>query len=292
MEMIVVGVDGSERSHDALRWAVDEARRRQAAVEAVFAWTFPYVVPVPGHLSDAKWLGQNADEYLEALLRDKLGEQPDVEVLRRVAEGPAARVLLEAAQGADMLVVGSRGRGGFAGLMLGSVSDQCAQHAPCLVVVVPGVSAEAPPKQRAMERIVVGMDGSEAAGTALRWALDEARLRNAAVDVVHAWQKPYLLTYVYMAVDPHPPDFERDAGALLERVVGDADTTGSLSAVESILVCDSASRALINTAKGADLLVVGSRGLGGFTGLRLGSASQQVVHHAPCPVVVVRPRDA
>lgn len=140
--------------------------------------------------------------------------------------------------------------------------------------------------EEAMERIVVGVDGSEASRCALRWALDEARLRHATVDVVHAWEKPNLLGYVYMAVDPHPPDFERDARMLLDSVVSGADTTG-VAAVEPILVCDGAARALLDTAKGADLLVVGARGLGGFGGLLLGSTSQQVVHHASCPVVVI-----
>jgi nucleotide-binding universal stress UspA family protein len=290
MGTIVVGVDGSECSHDALRWAVEEASRRQAALEAVFALTFPYVVPVAGHLADdAKWL-ERADKKLDGLLRTELGGRSDVEVTRRVEEGPAARALLDAAKGADMLVVGSRGRGGFAGLVLGSVSQQCVQHAGCPVVVVrrEHLPADAPPKEEAMERIVVGVDGSENARAALHWALDEACLRNAAVDVVYAWHMPYLDGYPYGVVDVHPGEFERDARQLLDKIVGGVDSTG-VPAVEPILICDGAARALLDTAKGADLLVVGSRGRGGFTGLLLGSVSQQVVHHAPCPVVVIPP---
>jgi nucleotide-binding universal stress UspA family protein len=288
MGTIVVGVDGSECSHDALRWAVDEASRRQAVVEAVFAWTFPYDVPVAGRLAaDTRWL-ERAKKKLEGLLQAELGGRSNVEVTGRAEEGPAARILLDAAGGADMLVVGSRGRGGFAGLVLGSVSQQCVQHAGCPVVIVrrEHLPAEARPKEKATERIVVGVDGSEAARTALRWALDEAHLRNATVEVVHGWHVPQLDGVQYG--DLNPGKFERDARQLLDRMVGGADAAG-VPAVEPILVCDGAARALLDTAKGADLLVVGSRGRGGFTGLLLGSVSQQVVHHAPCPVVVIPP---
>jgi nucleotide-binding universal stress UspA family protein len=290
MGTIVVGVDGSECSHDALRWAVDEASRRQAGVEAVFAWTFPYDVPVAGRLAgDAKWR-ERADKTLEALLQTELGGRSDVEVTPRAEEGPAARTLLDAAGEADMLVVGSRGLGGFVGLVLGSVSLQCVQHASCPVVVVrhEHLPADAPPKEKATERIVVGVDGSETARTALRWALDEARLRNATVEVVHGWHMPYPDGYPDGVVDLDPGRFERDARQLLDRIVEEGDTAG-VPAVEPILVGDGAARTLLDLAKGADLLVVGSRGRGGFTGLLLGSVSQQVVHHAPCPVVVIPP---
>lgn len=139
-----------------------------------------------------------------------------------------------------------------------------------------------------MERIVVGVDGSETARAALHWALDEARLRSAAVDVVHAWQMPYVSSFPYPMVDVLSGEFEREARQVLDRMVGGADTSG-VPAVEPLLVCDGAARALLDTAKGAELLVVGSRGRGGFTGLLLGSVSQHVVHHASCPVVVVPP---
>jgi len=290
MGTIVVGVDGSECSHDALRWAVEEASRREAVVEAVFAWTFPYDAPVVGRLADDRGWRQRADKMLKGLLETELGGRSDVEVTPRAQEGPAARTLLDAANGAEMLVVGSRGRGGFAELVLGSVSHQCVQHAGCPVVVVrrEDLPADALPKEKTTERIVVGVDGSEAARTALRWALDEARIRNATIDVVSAWHVPYIHSYPYAVTDPPPGQYERDARLILDGMLVGADTTG-VPTVEPILVCDGAARALLDMGKGADLLVVGSRGLGGFTGLLLGSVSQQVVHHAPCPVVVIPP---
>lgn len=287
MGTIVVGIDGSESSLDALRWAVDEARRRHGTVEAVFAWTFPYAVPVPGHFSDPEWLEGEATEYLEQLLAKEPAGPTDVPVARRVHEGPAARALLDAAGGADMLVIGSRGRGGFSGLVLGSVSHQCAQHAACPVVVIRrGAAPESPERGEGTGRIVVGVDGSEPALGALRWALDEARLRRAAVDVVHAWLPPQMYGYPYAMVDLHLDQVEAGSRELLTRIIQEADTTG-VPAVEPILVADGAARALLDTAEGAELLVVGSRGRGGFTGLLLGSVSQQALHHGPCPVVVV-----
>lgn len=141
---------------------------------------------------------------------------------------------------------------------------------------------------------MVGVDGSQGARAALAWALDEARLRQAGVEVVHAWHPPYVTEmpytagYLAISADFHPDAFEADARGLLDRVMGGANTAG-VPSVEPILVRDQPAGALLDVAKGAELLVVGTRGRGGFTGLLLGSVSQQVVHHAPCPVVVVPP---
>jgi nucleotide-binding universal stress UspA family protein len=142
-----------------------------------------------------------------------------------------------------------------------------------------------------MQRIVVGVDGSDGAQHALRWAMDEARRRGATLDVVHAWHVPYVASAPYVAapmLDPTP--IEESERLVLERALQSEDLT-ELD-VSPILVCDTAARALIETAKGADLLVVGTRGRGGFSGLLLGSVSQAVTHHAPCPVVVVPPLHA
>ena len=137
-----------------------------------------------------------------------------------------------------------------------------------------------------MERIVVGVDGSEGAQRALRFAIGEARRRGASLEVVHAWHVPYAAAGPYVPgpmLDPAPiEELERWT---LARAVDAEDTSGV--EVHRALVCDTASRALIDAAKGADLLVVGTRGRGGFVGLLLGSVSQTVTHHAPCPVVVV-----
>ena len=138
MRRIVVGVDGSPQAAVALRWALDEARLRDATLEVVHAWLFPVVSDVPGAAVDSLIgdLERAAGRLLDRVVEDVAGPDPGVKVERRVLEGGAATVLVDAAAGADLLVVGSRGRGGFAGLVLGSVAQQCLHHAPCPVVVV------------------------------------------------------------------------------------------------------------------------------------------------------------
>jgi len=136
MRTIVVGVDGSPCSVDALRWAVDEADRDQARAVAVLAWTLPRVSTMHEALNMVDIdFEQDAHAALDATVREALSER-EAEIERVVVESPAAAALIAAARGADLLVVGSRGHGGFTGLLLGSVSQQVAAHAPCPVVVV------------------------------------------------------------------------------------------------------------------------------------------------------------
>jgi calcium-translocating P-type ATPase len=142
----------------------------------------------------------------------------------------------------------------------------------------------------AMNTIVVGVDGSRGSIAALQWAVEEAGLRNARVLAVYAWRLPHVsTTHQALHLLELERDFEQEARALLETVVEEA-VPGTPVQVERIVAEGSAASALIAAAESADLLVVGSRGHGGFTGLLLGSVSQQVAEHAPCPVVVVRTR--
>lgn len=136
MSTIVVGIDGSDASKLALRWAVDEARLRKAAVRAVHVWQYP---------ASAAWAGMFVDfydelarasvDFLEQAMAETV-QDTDVQIERRVVCGLPAASLVDASADADMLVVGSRGLGGFKGLLLGSVSHQCIHHATCPVVVV------------------------------------------------------------------------------------------------------------------------------------------------------------
>ena len=139
MGRIVVGVDGSAESKEALRWALAEARLRGGTVHALHAWLMPVAFAggaPPFALAEAhEELEQDARRLLDDTLAEVAGDDPGVPLQREVVEGPAAQRLLRAAAG-DLLVVGSRGRGGFAGLLLGSVSQQCAHHAPCPIVIV------------------------------------------------------------------------------------------------------------------------------------------------------------
>lgn len=138
MGAIVVGVDGSSGGEAALRFALEEARLRGDRVVALLAWTIPLSTAAPAGLVPA--LGEDFRDEAERLLEEAVaavGGTGGVEVERVVVPGPPARALLEAASEAELLVVGSRGRGGFAGLLLGSVSQQCAHHSSCPVVIVP-----------------------------------------------------------------------------------------------------------------------------------------------------------
>ena len=130
--------------------------------------------------------------------------------------------------------------------------------------------------------VVVGVDGSAGAQGALRWAAEEARIRTARLRVVHAW------SYLDQPSGGFDPGYgEEDAHRLVDQSIDRlGDATDGID-IERVPVCDLPARGLLDAADGADLLVVGARGVGGFGGLLLGSVSQQVAHHAPCPVVIV-----
>jgi nucleotide-binding universal stress UspA family protein len=139
MSRIVVGVDGSNCSSDALRWALGEARLRGASLRAVYVWRMPTFVPsgfAPVALPDRAALRAAARKRLDKLVEEVAGDAADIRIERKAVEGTASQVLVQEAEGANLLVVGSRGHGGFAGLLLGSVSQQCAAHATCPVVII------------------------------------------------------------------------------------------------------------------------------------------------------------
>ena len=147
MSTIVVGIDGSPASLAALNWALNEARCHGSTVRAVHAWQLPYHQGEIGHLAVQSLhepLTQTAHQTLDAALRHASMDANSPRVERVVAEGPPARVLIEESSRADLLVVGSRGRGGFAGLLLGSVGQQCAQGARCPIVIVHAAPAADP----------------------------------------------------------------------------------------------------------------------------------------------------
>jgi nucleotide-binding universal stress UspA family protein len=154
MAKIVVGVDGSAGATQALEWAVSEAGLRKASLHVVHAWRAPLVDAIPdAWVIGAPTIGPTDEEvyeHLAAAARKLLDEaldqaralEPELEIVGELAEMRAAPALLSAAADAELLVVGSRGRGGFKGLLLGSVSAQCVHHAPCPVVIVPGSAQE------------------------------------------------------------------------------------------------------------------------------------------------------
>lgn len=279
MQGIIVGVDESANAAEALRWAVAEGAWRKQPVTAVLSWGYlDQHHATPDRPFDPEYHEADAQAALAGLVEHAVG--PDAEVEQRAVCDLPARTLIEAGAGAELVVVGSRGIGGFRGLLLGSVSRQVLHHAPCPVAVV------RPSADGASERIVVGVDGSDVSRAALAWALDEGRARQAQVVAVHAWQAA-IGGYGYMAPIVEVETLETAARQLVERELDAVDTSGLPTPVEHHIVVDGGAAAILAAAEGATLVVVGARGRGGFKGLLLGSVSDQITQHATCPVVVV-----
>lgn len=285
MTGIVVGIDGSEGASYALQWAEHEAELHGWPITAVLAWGYLNQRHAAGNEFDPEYGVGDARAALHAYVRRALGDDLREGFRERVVNELPAPALLEAGKGASLLVVGARGRGGFKGLLLGSVSQQCVHHAPCPIAVL-RPTTETHADEDAASRVVVGIDGSETAQAALQWAVDEARVRGAALEVVHAWHTPYVAGYPYVpAFDPD--QFEASARAAIETALDRVDTTGLAQPIERLTPLGRAAPVLLDAAKGADVVVVGARGLGGFAGMLLGSVSHHLAHHATCPVVVV-----
>jgi nucleotide-binding universal stress UspA family protein len=278
---IVVGVDGSVAGELALQWAVQEARTRRLDIDVVHAWSPPLsIYPVDLAVDAAVYRAAGADVLARALAGvDDL--DGDLHITSHLTEADAAHALIEASAGAELLVVGSRGRGGFAGLFLGSVSRSCLHLAAVPTVVVPPQW-----EQRATRSIAVGVDGSDPSRAALAWALAEAAAHGARLRIVNVYDlAPYIST-LGTAVAPDSELIDKSSRVLLEEMTADAQDAGV--EIEVISASGPTAKTLLGVASGDDLLVVGSRGLGGLRRLLLGSVSEHCVHHSSCPVAVVR----
>jgi nucleotide-binding universal stress UspA family protein len=270
---ILVGYDGSPGSQEALAWAVAEATPRGSPLTICSAWAPGY--PAPPDDVTAFDLARRSGERTLAqgvqLLHDLM---VPVEIWPLLTAGPAAAVLCEHSARAEMLVVGSRGQGGFAGLPLGSVSSQVAAHARGRVVVVRGhwrpVPGHAPPL------IVVGTEGSPASEPAVEFAFEEAAYHDTALLAVCALSdSPGVLGAARQIKDSFEQLIDRHEKAHPEVVVGRRVMQGC------------GRTALLGAAGEAQLLVVGARGRGGIEGMMLGSVCTALIQHAPCPVAIV-----
>ncbi|GGS28363.1 universal stress protein [Actinokineospora fastidiosa] len=275
---IVVGVDGSDSALAAVAWAAAEARRRALPLRLVHACALP---PLLAPADERRWVAE-LTAFGEQALRTASAAVEDVVVDHQVLIGSAVPALVGESARAHSLVIGHRGLGGFHRALVGSVAVALAAHAACPVVVVRGTSAEDGP-------VVVGVDGTPASEAAIAYAFGAAALRGARLVAVHTWSE-VMLSGRWRAL----PDADRTAaGAAAARLLDDwiAPWTPRypLVAVERVVRCDRPVRALVEHAEGAALVVVGTRGTGEFTAMGLGSTSQAVLHHAPCPVAVVRP---
>lgn len=275
---IAVGVDGSGRSLRALMWAAHEAALRRCPLRIIHV-----LHPAHSYASTEQgraWEASNWDKGVVAEATNIAQEaHPDLEVTSDIPSGTPAAVLLAEAEHAHTVVLGAKGMGGFGSLLIGSVAMQVVGHAACPVVIVNHVTT-------GHGRIVVGTDGSAHSQAALAYAFEEASLRGARVQAVHAWSHPGPHAHVSAAQDvmakEHLQSLEEWLAPLRER-------HPHVEVMEQV-PDEPPVIALARASDRADLLVVGSRGLGGFHGLALGSVSHHLLQFSQCPLAVIRPR--
>jgi nucleotide-binding universal stress UspA family protein len=284
---IVVGVDGSDSALRATEWAAAEALRRKLPLRLVHVCVLPPIRHPATIAEQGLWIDALADSGQHILTEAASAARavaPAVELGTDQRMGFAAEVLIEESKGAHAVVLGSRGLGGFSSLLVGSVAIALSAHGHCPVIVVRGaVPGQAGP-------VVVGVDGSPASEAAIRFAFDEASVRRTDLVAVHTWLD-IAFTGAWTAL---PTTIDWDAVEVDETMLLDERLAGWQEkypdvAVERVVLRDRPVRALLDKAEGAQLLVVGTRGHGPLVGMGLGSTSQALLHHAECPVAVVRP---
>ncbi|GIH96341.1 universal stress protein [Planobispora siamensis] len=279
---VVVGTDGSPPATAAVEWAAADAGRRGCALRIVHVcepWFYDIPLQTPPGFRDS------VTEYCRGVI-DTAAERareraPGIEIGTLLEPGRVGEVLRREAEDAEQVVVGSRGLGGFSGLLLGSVSLALAGHVAAPVVVVRNVPA------RPRGRIVVGFDGSEHATVALRYAFAEAVRRKAHLRVVHTWRIPPIgpgaMVYTSLVEDVAAAEHktaEEELAPWRESHPG--------VEVEHKVVGGHPVQVICEASREADLTVIGSRGRGAVGSAVLGSVSHGVLHHAHSPVAVVR----
>ncbi|MPZ25417.1 MAG: universal stress protein [Micromonosporaceae bacterium] len=284
---VVVGVDGSEASRAAIALGAREARLHGHRLRLVHAFVWPllgvHLGPSPEGPADGG-LAADADRVLAGALAHAAAVDPDLPVAGEVVTGNVVPVLLAEAERAALVVVGDRGLGGFAGLLVGSVAIQVVAHARGPVLVARG-AADA---TDAGGPVVVGVDGSANSAEAVEFGFAEAAARGAELVALRSWsgrlpqEQEQELPLIYDVDDVLAEQARRLAGWVAP----------ARARFPGVIVHEQArhgrpARALVEASATAQLVVVGARGRGGFAGLLLGSVSQAVLHHAGCPVAIV-----
>ena len=291
---MVVGVDGSPGAERALAWAWCAAAREGAALEVVsafpvdFYWTDPYLLDqrrIESLRTDTEARTRELVEHVrrmpEVLAATESAPVPyDVVV---VAGAPAEH-LVRIADGASLLVVGSRGRGGLRSTVLGSVALHCSTHASSPVVVVH------PREEPTSSRVVVGVDGSRASRAALLRAAEAAGELGAELEAVAAYSMPNYWSDLYVVLTESVAELRDAARRNAERTVAEVLGEEPRVPVRVVTVEGPAGDALVQRAADAELLVVGSRSRSKLPGMMLGSVALHCAVHGPCPVMVVHPQ--
>lgn len=289
---IVVGIDGSQSSQHAVRWAAAEAARKHAPLTILHVcWPIevevPTVVPLPRSYDNAVMTQGRAwlDEAVAAAGDVAPNITPHTELVRdRVTETLVARSAL-----AQLVVLGSRGLGGFTGMLVGSTAVALTAHGHCPVAVVRSAAPDLMPP--ATGPVVVGVDGPSS-DVAIEFAFDSASRLGVPLVAVHTWTEGTLA--VGWDAIPYVVDWdavqEMHEKELAARMAHWHEKYPDVELHNTVLR-DRPNHGLVEQSKQAQLVVVGSRGRGGFTGLLLGSTSHALLYHAACPVVVTRPAE-
>ncbi len=287
---VIVGVDGSQPSVAAADYAAQIATRRQCPLRLVHGYLHPlgygalgftaYTPAMPDPQADGAAM-------LDAVAADVQGRYAELDIDSIQLPSGGAAAVIDQSRTAEVVVVGCRGLGGFAGLLLGSVSSQVAAHAYGPVIVVrPAEPTAAPPTAP----VVVGVDGSPGSGRAVEFAFTEAALRGTGLTALSIyWADPT------KDLRQPGPAIDEAAGDRADQLVTDSvapwlEKYPQVRVTTALIHQLNAEYSLVEASRDAGLVVVGARGRGGFTGLLLGSVSQALVHHAHCPVAVVHPR--
>jgi nucleotide-binding universal stress UspA family protein len=284
---VVVGMDGSDSALRAVRWAAREAALRKMPLRIVHA--SPHYPEIGHGAAEREWpLARQIAHGLVGRARQVAErDQPDLDVETSVVTGPPARTLTEASRTAALLVVGARGLDGFAGLHLGSVAATVSAYARCPVVIVRRVVA---PDTDRPAPVVVGVDGSPRSRLALDFAFAFAARRQLPLIAVHSWREssPHSARQVLTEAANQRDLADEAERTLAEALAGWSERYPDVPVARE-LRRDRPVNALLSFSPQAELLVVGSRGHGGFAGMLLGSTSEALVRYASGPVAVVHP---
>jgi nucleotide-binding universal stress UspA family protein len=287
---IVVGLDGSPESLAAARWAAHDAALRGLSLHLVHAFTIPAVgmigYTVPTALTDG--LYANGEQILADAATELHAARPDLEITRGLVQADPRPVLVQASDGAALTVVGTRGGGRIPDVVLGSVAVHVTAHAHSPVAVIPNGSAA---RTATDGPVRLGVDGSRISEAAVEFAFDEADRRRARLQAVIVRDDTDLRGLVAVGTPLDLVEEGKEHALLAEQLAGWRDKYPDV-VVEQVVRRGRAAEALLRAdTDGPDpqMIVVGSRGRGGFAGLLLGSTSHSLIGHSRWPVLVVRP---
>jgi nucleotide-binding universal stress UspA family protein len=281
---IVVGTDGSAPSRIAVRWAAGEARLHGAPLTVLIAYSWAGPPEAHGGAGHPDVVARRFEDMAVAAATEAESMEPGIDVSGTAVLGDPATALLHAGRTASMLVVGNRGRGGLASLLLGSVSQHVVTHATGPVVVVRGRAVHRPGP------VVVGVDDAASAQHTLALGFDEAHLRGCGLLAVHCCPMPMPPYGMDMPALPYDPDAVWwDAARDLDAILAPWRDKYPTVPVDALTRPGSPAKNLRTVSGDASLLIVGSRGYGTLVGSLFGSVGRQLLHHADCPILIVHP---